>query len=223
MALTKKAQADLIKLTKQSFGLHKPKSIRVDPDTGVIDVEAKYVNLKVRGHIPVKLGVVRGDFDCSGCYLTDLTNAPHTVTGSFRCNNNLLTTLQHGPQNVGITMGNLNSETYYCGDNPLADLTDLPAQFNGRLQLFYLDASKLQQLKSLAGLPASCWVADVSYKPDLGLLRLIELPVAYVRDQWGNIHPITEIIRKYKGQGKPGALKAAAELIKAGYKGNARW
>jgi hypothetical protein len=35
--------------------------------------------------------------------------------------------------------------------------------------------------------------------------------------------PVSDIIHKYLGQGKAGALKAAAELIKAGYKDNARW
>jgi hypothetical protein len=35
--------------------------------------------------------------------------------------------------------------------------------------------------------------------------------------------PIVEILNKYVGQGKSGAIKCAAELIKAGFKDNARW
>jgi hypothetical protein len=33
----------------------------------------------------------------------------------------------------------------------------------------------------------------------------------------------THIIEAHRGQGKAGAIKAAAQLIKAGFKENARW
>jgi hypothetical protein len=37
------------------------------------------------------------------------------------------------------------------------------------------------------------------------------------------VEPVNSIMNKYLGQGKPGAIKCAAELIKAGFKDNARW
>jgi hypothetical protein len=40
---------------------------------------------------------------------------------------------------------------------------------------------------------------------------------------WECPQVVNEIMTKYEGQGKPGAIKAAAELIRAGYKENARW
>jgi len=34
---------------------------------------------------------------------------------------------------------------------------------------------------------------------------------------------VSTIMNNHAGQGKPGAIKAAVELIRAGYKENARW
>ncbi len=77
------------------------------------------------------------------------------------------------------------------------------------------------QLDSLEGSPETLsGKFIVRYTPTLHLLRLL---------QYSNFHvqkiPVqaNQILQSYQGQGKAGAIKCAAELVKAGYKENARW
>lgn len=148
-------------------------------------------------HLPVQFGTVYGDCDLKAQeHLRDLQGAPHTVTGDFIVVAKNITTLTGAPRRVG-----------------------------GKCVI------RSQQLKSLAHLPDTCERLRITMNTHLPLLRLTECdyPIiwGYPLSQGGVSNPqlktATDIIHKYRGTGKAGAIKAAAELIKAGCKENARW
>ncbi len=64
--------------------------------------------------LPVRFGVVSGDFDCSQNRLTSLEGAPGSVGGYFSCNVNRLTSLVDAP---GVVAGN-----FWCIENLLTSL-----------------------------------------------------------------------------------------------------
>ena len=105
-------------------------------------------NMKL-DRLPVKFGVVGGNFDCSfNCLttlegapqevggrffcgnnqLTSLAGAPRVVGGYFDCDNNRLTTLAGGPREVGGDFG--------CGGNRLTTLEGAPQKVGG--DFYYL-------------------------------------------------------------------------------------
>jgi hypothetical protein len=153
-----------------------------------------------KGHkLPVKFGTVGSDFDLTNLGLTTLQNAPHTVGDTFFCGGNKLTTLTHGPKSV--------KHGYVIGTNPLVNLEGYPDQH------------------------APAWVALSYNDPDLHLLRLLATPKIELWPHIGRNLPLErekvdqvyQILNKYAGGGKPASLSCAAELIRAGFKGNARW
>ena len=70
--------------------------------------------------LPIKFGIVTGNFQCFNNELTTLEGSPRDVGGDFRCQNNKLTTLEGGPSRVG---GN-----YWCGNNKLITLEGGPKE-----------------------------------------------------------------------------------------------
>jgi hypothetical protein len=128
------------------------------------------------------------------------------VGKDFSCSKNRLTTLVGGPAWVG--------GAYFASNNQLTSLVGAPDHVGRSLQV------NTNPLTSLEGMPVELkgqiWL---DYTFDLPLLRLLETKdmMSYAPD------PVRVILAKYAGQGKPGALKAAGELIKAGFKHNAKW
>jgi hypothetical protein len=129
------------------------------------------------------------------------------VSGDFHCSDNELTSLQGAPDHVD---GN-----FMCYDNHLPNLVGAPRHVGGRF------ACSHNKLTSLEGAPDH--VGDLFlclYDAHLPLLRLTmydSVNILWAPEQ------VEKIIDKYAGEGKPGAIKAAAELIRAGYKDNAKW
>ena len=161
-------------------------SIKIDPSTGVVDVDGDVTLMKSISLLPVKFGTVSGKFVCRYRELTSLEGSPHYVGGEFNCYTNQLTSLEGSPRYVG--------GYFYCSGNPLTSFQGAPDHVGGEFVC--------------------------AYNESLPLLRLVVYQRAYML----KVPPkVEEIIRKYEGEGKPGALKAAAELIRAGYKENARW
>lgn len=182
-------------------------TIHVDPETGVVDVEGGVMDMKPMLKMSVQFGTVTGSFICSESRLESLMGAPHTVGKDFSCGKNRLTSLEGGPKWVG--------GGFWCANNQLTSLVGAPLHVGRSLQI------NGNPLKSLDGMPVELkgqiWL---DYTFDLPLLRLLEFPnpmLSYAPDQVGLI------LNKYKGTGKPGAIRAAAELVKAGYKRNAKW
>ena len=166
-------------------------------------------NFRIRGHLRISTkGVVTvtGDVDLTKS-VSKLPVQFGAVSGNFWCNGGTLNTLVGSPTSVG--------GYFLCENNLLTNLQGAPKHVGTH---FWCTENPLT---SLEGAPE-----DVSqefwctYDEHLPLLRLIMYNKVLISDV---PDPVKQIIDKYMGQGKVGALKAAAELIKAGYKENARW
>lgn len=182
--------------TKLDKYFHYWGNVAVDAE-GIVHVQGDVIATdQIPEHMPVQFGQVTGDFKMASpiqTQLTSLVGCPHTVMGSFRCVAPKLKTLEGAPKSVG-------KKCVIASDN-LMSLDHLPE---------YGDTLLLR------------------YTPHLPLLRLVEHPRVLwsYSPQYGGMEQgmtATHIIHKYTGQGKAGALKAAGELIRAGYKENARW
>lgn len=107
-------------------------------ENGSVDYDGKVVisNMELR-EIPVKFGVVIGDFICSDNLLKTLKNAPHTVKGDFYCSRNLLVNLKYGPSIV--------TDSYLCRQNKIISLEGSPKIISG---MFDCSANELVNLKN---------------------------------------------------------------------------
>ena len=142
--------------------------------------------------LPVKFKSVDGYFDCSSNKLTSLAGAPQAVGCGFDCTNNQLTTLEGAPQYLEYN--------FECINNPLTSLAGAP-RYVGRF--FYL-----------------------AYDKNLPLLSLLQIKgckqIIFSNGKTYTNKDLSAILNKYLGQGRPGMLPCANEMIKAGYGSNAR-
>lgn len=87
-------------------------------DDLTVDVESSVdIAYQDLSHIPVKFGVVSGNFDCSGNHLANLAGSPRQCKG-FWCNGNQLISLDGAPDKC-VDMA--------CGGNRLTSLNKIPA------------------------------------------------------------------------------------------------
>ena len=203
-------------------------SVQIDPSTGVVDVDGDVKVKYTAQRLAVKFGTVSGAFDCKDGQLTSLEGSPDHVGGSFYCQDNQLTSLAGAPDHVGGDFDCYDNQltslegapdhvggNFYCAINQLTSVEGAPDHVGGSFYCYD------NQLTSLAGAPDHVdGMFICTYSKSLPVLRLILYPSV---DIWGAPPQLKDIINKYSGQGKPGALKAAVELIRAGYKENARW
>jgi hypothetical protein len=186
-------------------------------DDGSVNVEGnvKLIYNAPKGIIPVKFGIVSGTFNAERKGLVTLLNAPDTCD-TLKVAVNKITSLEHAPSQV---------ESLDVGFNQLTSLNHAP---DGMWRMTAFN----NPLTSLEGLPDALdkdVSIEITYDAQLPLLRLINVGrvhigtpgESYMRLQ--SFEPVNSIINKYTGQGKPGAIKCAVELIKAGFKDNARW
>jgi hypothetical protein len=130
-------------------------------EQGTIDVDGdvviRYANLR---RLPLRFGIVQGNFNCSGLKLFSLIGAPSYIFRSFICKENNLTSLKHGPKYVGTNYdcSENNLETLdgcakevggnlLCNNNNLVNLKGSPALIQG-----YFNC-KNNKLKTLTGSP----------------------------------------------------------------------
>lgn len=177
--------------------------------------------------------IVDGEFKCNNMQLTSLKHAPTKVGGSFNCGNNQIRSLADAPAQVGgdyICSGNQLTSLqgcpstitggFYCRWNFLNNLEGAPTHVQGD---FFCDYNP--ELKSLEGLPSTITgriVFSYNIHSPLPLLRVL-IPTCTQIECEGAPQKVRIILNKYRGQGKAGAIKAAAELIGAGFKENAKW
>ena len=130
------------------------KNYIINPD-GSIDVDGS-VSLyrRVLRELPLKFGVVTGDFDCSFNQLTSLIGCPSYVGQNFKCTGNDLsrTGLEGCPQEVG--------GHFECLDNQLTTLKGGPRKVGGN---FWCWNNKLTNLKYVP----EC--ATIVYDPEIPL------------------------------------------------------
>lgn len=147
------------------------------------------------GRIPVEFGTVSGSFNVSYCALTTLEGSPKSVGQSCFVSHNDLTSLKGGPEHVG----------------------------------YIFEISELRKLTSLEGFPTDVAVCRYSWRKNLPLLRILQarqilLGIDQLDSRTGTPPRVSlEILRKYAGQGRAGAIDCKRELVAAGLEGNARW
>jgi len=147
------------------------------------------------GRIPVEFGTVSGSFNVSYCALTTLEGSPKSVGQSCFVSHNDLISLKGGPEHVG----------------------------------YIFEISELRKLTSLEGFPTDVAVCRYSWRKNLPLLRILQarkilLGMDQIDSRAGTPPRVSlEILRKYAGQGRAGAIDCKRELVAAGLEGNARW
>jgi hypothetical protein len=130
------------------------------------------------------------------------------VQGGFDVSGSGLISLVGSPHTVGTG--------FYCRDLKITNLVGGAQHVKGDYW-----CTENPQLLSLEGCPETLsGKFIVRYTPTLHLLRLLQYSNFHVQ----KIPPdVSSILQAFRGKGKSGALLAAAEMIKAGYKENARW
>lgn len=88
-------------------------------DDGTVDVCGNvWLMNKSLTKLPVKFGVITGDFRCEHNQLTTLDGSPSIVYGDFLCGYNQLSSLKYAPSIVGRSFG--------CENNQLTSLEHCP-------------------------------------------------------------------------------------------------
>jgi hypothetical protein len=188
------------------------------------DVELKTTNTK----LPVHFGKVDGHFWCFTNSLISLDGAPHHVGDSFDCSENQLTSLTGAPSSVGKNFECHRNEltslvgapttvgrTFWCSDNQLTSLVGAPTAIGGDFWCYN------NPLDSLDGIPTQLHTLYLTFSPTLPLLRSLYAKKIdfYPHDE----ATVQEILNRYAGEGKRGAIRCQKELIAAGFEGNAKW
>lgn len=109
--------------------------------------------------LPIRFGVVKGEFTCKCCGLVSLEGAPIEVGMTFNCSSNALTSLKGAPLKVG---GGFNFDNnyvskieyvpnkigggFFCGCNGLKSLKGAPTEI-GEYGTFSCGYNKLKSLK----------------------------------------------------------------------------
>jgi hypothetical protein len=151
-----------IQITKKcnSLGL---KNWTLNPETGLVDVDGD-VNISKMNltSIPIRFGVVTGDFSCYENNLITLDGSPKQVGGTFYCDNNKITSLVGGPTSV---------TSYNCASNKLVNFEGSPDKVKG---FFH---ANLNPLKSLIGSPK--WIGgDYSIEVSDGNIKISNIVLA---------------------------------------------
>jgi len=127
------------------FGI---KNYSVNPD-GSVDVD-RSVELKYRKltELPLKFGIVAGDFICYNNKLINLEGAPREVGGDFNCSENKLTTLEGGPIRVG--------GEFICSNNQLTSLKGAPSRIEFNFECHSNELISLEGAPSYVGSYFDC-------------------------------------------------------------------
>jgi hypothetical protein len=131
-------------------------------DDGTVDVDGN-VDLSEEGltEIPIKFGIVRGNFNITQNNLLSLKNSPREVTGTFDCTfNRQLSSLKNGPK---------SAKDYDCSHCNLTSLEGAPMEVTRKF-----NCSFNRQLSSLKNGPKSakyyncsfCNLTSLKHAPD---------------------------------------------------------
>lgn len=189
------------KLLSRYFSIRSNKNPSYTINNGVVNVngDIRLVDVKlyklITSKLPITFGEIYGNFDVSNAEYTTLKGCPKYVGSNFRCLDNKLINLKGGPEEVN---GN-----YFCWKNPLTTFDGIAEDINGILYAPYDSNLPLLKLLSINGLKRIQF--DNFTGSDEHIMNTVE-----------------NILNKYLDKGKGGILACAAELTKAGFKGNAR-
>lgn len=142
----------------------------------------------------LKFGTINGDFSYPSNSTFSLEGGPEIVKKDFICSVNKLASLKGGPKIV--------NGDYLVHNNPLTSLEGCPNYVGGKITVPYIENLPMIRLLFIKGI-------DVI---------VVEWKNFDIRD---TATQLSNILNKYKHTGYKGALQCAAELTKAGFKGNA--
>jgi hypothetical protein len=191
-----------------------PGDYQIDPVTGIVNVQGD-VQLRMDSlvtKLPVSFGTVTGNFWCIRAKLLTLKGAPRTVGRDFWCYENDLKSLAGAPDHVG---GEL--DVRFCS---LKNFVGAPAHVGGD---FF---ARRNPVESLDGLPDHIpGELDFDYAPNLHMLRSLVAHKVDVPNDYDDprVNQLNQILNRHAGKGRSGAIACAAELIRAGFRENARW
>ena len=131
------------------------------------------------------------------------------IYGYFWCSHNQLETLAGTPRWV---RGN-----FTCTSNQLTTLEGSLNSVGGDFWCF-----NNSSLRSLEGLPDISGTLFLSYSPTLPLLRCLLAQQVEFEPSLPD-KTVENILNKYAGQGRAGAIDCKRELVSAGFEENARW
>lgn len=160
--------------------------------------------------IPIQFGHVY-EFNITGTNINSWKGFP-TQAGIIRCAYNKLHDWTGCPGAPHIL----------ASGNAFTSLKGIPPQVK---KLRILKCPKLKNLQDVPELD-EIWL---TYYPDLPLLATLkckDIVLSYPGNDavmQAKVDQVAAILNKYAGEGKKGAIKCAAELIKAGFRENARW
>lgn len=222
-------------------------------DNGNVSVEGHvfFVSAWPLGRLPVSFDRVEGDFSANDKRLLDMAGFPIWVGGDLEAQGNQLTTLEYLPRRIGgicvISSNHLKRldgspdymhSSFNCRQNNLKTLEGGPKTVNGD---FRCDGNLLENLlgaptkvtgfltcinnplKSLEGIPTELEGIELEYDRELPLLRLLYAKHIDFYYSGRSSRAVKEILMKYAGQGRAGAIDCKRELVAAGFEGNAKW
>jgi hypothetical protein len=112
-------------------------------EDGSVDVDGDVLFRQWINKIPVKFGVVKGNFHIIGTDIINLENSPKIVHGNFNCTHNNLTTLEGCPEYVGFD--------FDCSDNRLMNLVGSPKEVGGDFNCSESGLISLQGCSEIVG------------------------------------------------------------------------
>jgi hypothetical protein len=183
--------------------------------TGVVNVDGTvdlHPGVTLPDHrLPIKFGHVTGSFSFNSyAPLTTLVGSPDWVGHTFDCALTHVGSLVGAPHRVDGEV-----DVRYC---ELTNFVGGPQQVGRNYR------GRRNQITSLEGLPDHIpGELDFELTPGLPILRSVAAEKVEAMQGVMAINVVNDIMNEYVGQGKAGALKAAVELIKAGFKEHARW
>ena len=130
-------------------------------DEGTVDVDGDIdMSYSTYPRIPVKFGVVSGNFEIANCKITSLEGCPRTVGIRFNCGHNpQLESLVGGPDTV-------HGDCYFSFCVSVKNLEGSPTRVDGTFHI-----NNCRSLRNLKGLPHRMGGLDFSYNEELESLE----------------------------------------------------
>lgn len=192
---------------------------RISVDEGIVNVIGRcdVMLMEPMVRLPVTFGTITDDFNCVEQGLTTFKGFPKMIGGSLNCSKNLFTSLEHSPSQI-----NGHFMCHSCSS--LETLKGLTAKGTSLV----IDECPI---KSLEGLNAPLQNLHITWNPDLPLLRTVYyvtdgvLLLGQTEDKTTR-RAVSRIINdfiKSLENAKKKLIDCQYALIKAGFKGNAKW
>lgn len=167
------------------FNMEVSGAIHIHPDMTVDvvgDVDLSNSDLEF---LPIKFGVVKGDFDIRGNGFNALNNMPKEVTGDVICSYNPLSSLEGMPEIIGGSV--------FCDGTDISSLKGLPKTILGLLCCKHTDVQTDALLRQgadvNAGNGATMYAALSGNLPDMVRLLIAHGADLEVARKWLDVNP----------------------------------